>query len=242
MIDIELFKSILQSDDEGFIDYGDFISHELLFLFATSKAEKVKSLFKKISCSSPQNTYDVELTCEACREAFIEKVTKTQLFNIIQYIKGSKKSHINHILCSQCTKDYKDLEKKRQKEHDALLQEQIMLQTKRYIELYLSPSGSWKQGTKTWQKIEALKSGYLDSKQIIEHIKGMKYNDFLKTPYWKAIAEKVKHRAKNRCQICNGTENLNVHHRSYVHHGEELYHLEDLICVCKNCHKKHHFE
>lgn len=242
MIDIDLFRSILQHDDDGFIDYGDFISHELLFLFATSKVKKVKSLFKKSQNCYSQNTYDVELSCESCGEHFIEKVTKTKLFNIIQYIKGSKKSRLPHIFCQQCEKEYQEISEKEQEKQDEFLQEQMTIQTNRYIELYLNPSGHWEQGTKTWQKIEALKSGFVDRNKIATFIKSMEYHDFLKTPYWKAIAEKVKRKAKNRCQICNGTENLNVHHRSYANHGEELYHLEDLMCICKKCHQKHHFE
>lgn len=74
-------------------------------------------------------------------------------------------------------------------------------------------------------------------KSIILH---MPYADFLETPYWKAIAKYVKDRDGNRCVKCGSDRRLHVHHLNYQHHGDELHHLEDLICVCRNCHKEIH--
>ena len=47
MVDYNLFEKILKSEDYGYIENYDFISYDLLMLFASYKAEKVKSLFKK---------------------------------------------------------------------------------------------------------------------------------------------------------------------------------------------------
>lgn len=78
----------------------------------------------------------------------------------------------------------------------------------------------------------------IDSKKILTK---MPYDDFLKTPYWKAIATYVKNEAKRQCQMCGKYGGkLNVHHKTYKHHGEELSHIDDLICVCGPCHKKLH--
>jgi hypothetical protein len=33
---------------------------------------------------------------------------------------------------------------------------------------------------------------------------------------------------------------LQAHHRTYEHKGDELNHLDDLICLCKKCHKNFH--
>lgn len=85
-------------------------------------------------------------------------------------------------------------------------------------------------------------AGLNDWSYLKDYICDMDYYDFLKTPYWKAIAEKVRYKADYKCQICNSSEGLNVHHRSYENHGDELHHMEDLICICKDCHEKHHFE
>ena len=42
-----------------------------------------------------------------------------------------------------------------------------------------------------------------------------------------------------RCQVCNGDEKLNVHHRTYERYpGRER--LADLTVLCERCHKKHH--
>lgn len=56
-----------------------------------------------------------------------------------------------------------------------------------------------------------------------------------------AVLKKV-----NKCQCCGRTKDqlksgsLEIHHNSYDHLCNELEHLEDLIVVCPNCHKKIH--
>lgn len=71
-------------------------------------------------------------------------------------------------------------------------------------------------------------------------IKGMKYREFLTTPYWQAIAMFIRKRDGRRCQMCGATRKLHVHHKTYEHHGDELHHLDDLMCLCEDCHKKTH--
>lgn len=66
------------------------------------------------------------------------------------------------------------------------------------------------------------------------------YSMFLNTVYWKTVAEEVKRRAGYRCQLCNSEDDLNVHHRCYEHKGTEIFHMNDLICLCHKCHEHHH--
>lgn len=68
----------------------------------------------------------------------------------------------------------------------------------------------------------------------------MKYADYLKTDYWKAVSFKVKERAQYRCQLCNSQHDLCAHHRTYEHRGCELDHLNDLVCLCRRCHEIFH--
>lgn len=63
-----------------------------------------------------------------------------------------------------------------------------------------------------------------------------KYNNYLKTDYWKAVSDAVKKRAGYRCQLCNSQHDLQAHHRCYDHRGRELDYLEDLVCLCRRCH------
>lgn len=66
------------------------------------------------------------------------------------------------------------------------------------------------------------------------------YPTFLATPYWWAVSTTVKEAAGRRCQFCNSPHDLQTHHRSYQHHGEEHLFLVDLICLCDCCHSKFH--
>jgi len=66
------------------------------------------------------------------------------------------------------------------------------------------------------------------------------YQAYLATPYWRKVSRAVKKRAGFRCQLCNSPLDLQAHHRTYEHKGDELNHLDDLICLCKKCHKNFH--
>jgi len=66
------------------------------------------------------------------------------------------------------------------------------------------------------------------------------YNDYLTTDYWKEVSRRIKARAGWKCQVCNSPHGLEAHHRTYEHRGNEIEHLEDLICLCRKCHSSFH--
>jgi predicted HNH restriction endonuclease len=68
------------------------------------------------------------------------------------------------------------------------------------------------------------------------------YKAYLHTPYWREVSRLVKKRFGWRCGVCNSPLELQAHHRTYEHRGDELNHLDDLICLCKICHKLFHKE
>ena len=72
-------------------------------------------------------------------------------------------------------------------------------------------------------------------------LRKMPYDEFLKTPYWAAVSEHVKS-LRPWCVLCTEplAGPLRVHHRTYVHRGDEWRHLEDLSVICDPCHSWHH--
>lgn len=232
MVDYELFKKLLSEDDDGYIEAGDYIDFDTIKLFANSRIELVKGLFKKNQADGVH--YTVQYKCPRCGTFMKGDMSKTSLLDVV---KAYKKCGI---ICSSCMEENNKKEEEERKQRDAENEERMKENTRSYIYDYLNPNMSWNQGVKTWEKIEILRGGSAFREVIENYIKSMDYKDFLKTPYWKAISEKVKQRAGFRCSICNGTENLAAHHRTYEHHGAELYHLDDLICICSKCHEKYH--
>lgn len=67
----------------------------------------------------------------------------------------------------------------------------------------------------------------------------MPYPRFLETAYWK-IVKRIMRRRFHGCQMCGCKHGLEVHHKTYKHHGLELQHLDDLMLVCRDCHQKIH--
>lgn len=66
------------------------------------------------------------------------------------------------------------------------------------------------------------------------------YDTYLQSDAWKAVSFAVKKRAGFRCQVCNSQHDLQAHHRTYANRGNEMNHLDDLICLCRRCHGVFH--
>lgn len=85
------------------------------------------------------------------------------------------------------------------------------------------------------------------SRQIIAEsdpaqLRAMPYEDFLDSDYWQAVRRLVLKRDRHACTKCAAGPKaiLQVHHRTYQHHGQEHLFLGDLATLCRQCHKKEH--
>jgi 5-methylcytosine-specific restriction endonuclease McrA len=111
------------------------------------------------------------------------------------------------------------------------------------------------QGWKSWrtvhcpaceQELKAEHRAYWDERREAEKATGhqiatlrsMPYSEYLQTDHWKAVRTQALARAHYRCQVCNSTGRLDVHHRTYDRRGQEL--PEDLIVLCRSCHETFH--
>lgn len=68
----------------------------------------------------------------------------------------------------------------------------------------------------------------------------MDYRAYLRSAEWRAKREWALERAGHRCQVCNRTGSLEVHHRTYERLGAEL--PGDLIVLDDRCHGLFHRE
>lgn len=66
------------------------------------------------------------------------------------------------------------------------------------------------------------------------------YWDFLRSDYWKQVSLDAKKRAGYQCQSCGTRRGLQVHHKTYDHHGQEHLFPDDLVCLCNRCHASAH--
>ncbi len=80
----------------------------------------------------------------------------------------------------------------------------------------------------------------LNENQLQAHLQALFYQDFLQTIYWKSIVFRRKYMDDFVCTKCGTKNNLEVHHLTYDHHGDERHHFEDLITLCHNCHENVH--
>ena len=61
------------------------------------------------------------------------------------------------------------------------------------------------------------------------------YKEYIKSAAWHVKAEAAKQRAGYKCQVCNGTDRLEAHHRDYSNLGHELQ--TDILVLCHSCHE-----
>ena len=64
------------------------------------------------------------------------------------------------------------------------------------------------------------------------------YRAYLDTPQWKAIRLEVIDDRGGKCERCESTYRLEVHHKSYKNLFNEG--LADLELLCHSCHSKEH--
>jgi hypothetical protein len=64
------------------------------------------------------------------------------------------------------------------------------------------------------------------------------YHAYLQSDAWRALFNQALDRAGHRCQLCNRSNGLQAHHRTYERVGHEL--LDDLTVLCDDCHIMFH--
>ena len=111
------------------------------------------------------------------------------------------------------------------------------LNTRAFIDKYLVPGGTGK-GFGCFRMVADSRG--TDWRSIIGKIRRMEYHDFLATRYWNLIALQVKSDSGWRCAKCGRRSGLVVHHMDYACLGTELFHLEKLVCLCRECHEELH--
>lgn len=88
-----------------------------------------------------------------------------------------------------------------------------------------------------WTKKQLELWFWFQGDQIRKHLKSLPYPKYLRSIYWRSVRRLVWQRAGGRCENRRcGKQGAGVHHKSYVHRGEEHEHLEDLRLLCADCH------
>lgn len=80
----------------------------------------------------------------------------------------------------------------------------------------------------------------INQREVALKIRRMEYKDFLRTRYWQLVSLQAKHDAGWKCETCGRRYNLEAHHLDYTKHGYEMYHVDQLKCLCDRCHHQIH--
>jgi 5-methylcytosine-specific restriction endonuclease McrA len=76
---------------------------------------------------------------------------------------------------------------------------------------------------------------------LLAEYRARPYADRGQTREWKVLKKQIHKRDGYRCRLCNRNNGpLHVHHRTYATYAEER--LEDLVTLCRRCHKRCHPE
>lgn len=72
----------------------------------------------------------------------------------------------------------------------------------------------------------------------VVNLRACNYKQFLASEAWRQVRELAIDRWGGRCVICNSTDRLEVHHRTYERRGMET--PDDVIPLCHGCHGLFH--
>jgi hypothetical protein len=83
------------------------------------------------------------------------------------------------------------------------------------------------------------KESKANQNEIITYQKYVEYDKYLYTRYWSICRNKKLLESNFQCQLFIEHPNgkLNVHHNTYDHRGNEAFHFDCLIVVCRECHE-----
>ena len=119
-----------------------------------------------------------------------------------------------------------------------LARHHLLTPTQKYIEKFCQP-GSKVDIRQDSIIREALFPEGVEYEAVQKH-NCMYYDQYLKTPLWRIISNKVKYNAHFKCERCGSPNDLETHHNSYEFKGVEFLKFEDLSCLCHSCHQKQH--
>lgn len=94
------------------------------------------------------------------------------------------------------------------------------------------------QYAKDLQEIYASIQASSPSNTSTQYKEKSSYHKYLETDGWQERRQNALEAAGWRCQVCNNSERLEVHHRTYKNLGNET--LDDVIVLCRGCHSKFH--
>jgi hypothetical protein len=64
------------------------------------------------------------------------------------------------------------------------------------------------------------------------------YHEYIKSEKWQRKARKARRRAGGKCELCQSTYRIEVHHKHYRTLGQES--MTDLQVLCSGCHSIQH--
>lgn len=207
---------------------------------STPNSQKMKEIFE--SNSADKSKYTVEMVCDVC-ESPVETMMRPD--EIKEYLRARYRKryeplcfgHAEARMCDKC------FQEKRKKDYQIKQQEASKRQniTDDVIKFYLFPGLKFKDYSRCnmWDLSQHMRAS--DKERVADHIKSMRYYDFLTTLYWQIIARHLKFKRKE-CLLCSSRQNLRTHHNTYDLHGYEHTPdgLQTLIVLCDECHSRHH--
>lgn len=117
-------------------------------------------------------------------------------------------------------------------------------------EKYLSPATLFKQpnfekyynqkSKEEMDNISVNKNTPIDDlyMKVVDVLKKLPYEEYLESNHWKFFKSEYYKSHEKKCAICGSREDVQLHHNNYENRGRETF--NDVVCLCKECHKKHH--
>ncbi len=185
-------------------------------LYWTHKDIPASLIFRSMHCKITDMETELEIPCGHCGRCIVGKYSVNSRLYYAKLRSG--------LLCESCQNARVDMECRR-----------IDKEGERHQELL---NGNYKEHQT--ERLEILCGLSRRNPHSFDRIKNLPYHEFLQTNYWCIVREYALMQQGDKCVLCSSNKSVNVHHKTYAHHGSEHEHIEDLVVVCKKCHAKFH--
>lgn len=249
-VDLQAAELLLRAKRQPLISPGTYLTREFFEWCSTSGFGLVEilSLFAKTGSSIPASEkigYVCDVQCPTCKTWRVQRLPKKRVQDVISLIKGASDHYKrSQFICAPCKAIEQAEYKLKQIQYVEDCRNRKAQRTESYIENYLDPAKIWRDTCPESARFQIIAGVFPDMARVAAAIVVLPYQDFLRTPYWKAVAYEVKRQAGFKCSICSGVDHPAAHHRSYHLHGYEHTDegLKELICLCQKCHATYHYK
>jgi len=250
-IDYQAAEALLRAKRAAIIPTGASLDRKFFAWCARQDfgIAEIMSLFQH-SGKAGKMSYECEILCPKCGIWRRQRCAKSLVRELVAAVRREPSAFGSwELTCEGCKEaerrsrpktDCEEARRQAAAEAQARELERARRMTPRFAEVFLDPRRGWPPETPVENRLPLMRRECFDSGLLAEAVEAMPKEDFLRTPYWKAIYGEAELRAGGKCTLCAAfcplEFCLRMPLRPGYEHTEES--LRQMLFLCGSCRGK----